>query len=244
MRTEANHRKDNVSKRLDSRQPDEARAQKRAFVVKVLAVLRRHSSSWNAPVVSLMAAQEKDPFLVLIGCILSLRTKDEITAQASRRLFARARNPRQMLALDVAEIEQLIYPVGFYRTKARTIRQICEELVERFAGRVPQTLDELMSLPGVGRKTANLVLSEAFDKAAICVDVHVHRISNRWGLVATRTPEQTEAALRNVLPRSYWAEYNGLLVAFGQTICRPISPWCSCCPIESLCPKYGVGSHR
>ncbi len=213
-------------------------------VGRALAILRREAPGWNAPVLNLIATQERDPFLVLVGCILSLRTKDETTAGAAARLFGRARTPRAMRDLEQAEIERLIFPVGFYRVKAQVIRELSQTLIDRFDGRVPDTRDALLSLTGVGRKTANLVLCEAYGKPALCVDTHVHRISNRWGLVTTTKPEQTEQALEAVLPRRYWAEYNGLLVAFGQTICQPVSPRCSRCPINRLCPKRGVTRHR
>jgi endonuclease-3 len=211
---------------------------------RVLTVLRRESRGWDAPVLTLMAAEKHDPFLTLIGCILSLRTNDKTTAIAAPRLFARARTPVEMLALEPREIEELIYPVGFYRTKARGIREICRDLIERFDGRVPDEIDDLVTLKGVGRKTANLVVTESFRKPGICVDTHVHRISNRWGLVATTTADKTEVALREVLPRRYWIEYNSLLVAFGQTLCHPTSPWCSRCPIATRCPRIGVTRSR
>jgi endonuclease III len=211
---------------------------------RVLTVLRRESRGWDAPVLTLMAAEKHDPFLTLIGCILSLRTNDKTTAIAAPRLFARARTPVEMLALEPREIEELIYPVGFYRTKARGIREICRDLIERFDGRVPDEIDDLVTLKGVGRKTANLVVTESFRKPGICVDTHVHRISNRWGLVATTTADKTEVALREVLPRRYWIEYNSLLVAFGQTLCHPTSPWCSRCPIAMRCPRIAVTRSR
>jgi endonuclease III len=211
---------------------------------RVLTVLRREARGWDAPVLTLMAAEKHDPFLTLIGCILSLRTNDKTTAIAAPRLFAKARTPAEMLALEPHEIEELIYPVGFYRTKARGIREICRDLIERFGGRVPDEIDDLVTLKGVGRKTANLVVTESFRKPGICVDTHVHRISNRWGLVATTTADKTEVALRQVLPRRYWIEYNSLLVAFGQTLCHPTSPWCSRCPIAMRCPRIGVTRSR
>ena len=211
---------------------------------RVLAILRREARGWDAPVLTLMAAEKHDPFLTLIGCILSLRTNDKTTAIAAPRLFAKARTPREMIALEPREIEELIYPVGFYRTKARGIREICRDLIERFDGQVPDEIDDLVTLKGVGRKTANLVVTESFRKPGICVDTHVHRISNRWGLVATKTADQTEVALRGVLPRRYWIEYNSLLVAFGQTLCHPTSPWCSRCPITLKCPRIGVTRSR
>ncbi len=211
-----------------------------------LKVLRREAAGWNAPILTLIAAQEDDPFKTLIGCILSLRTKDQTTAIANTaaRLFALADNPQALLAIEIAELEHAIYPVGFYRTKTRVIRDICRDLIARFDGRVPDRIDALLTLKGVGRKTANLVVTQAFRKPGICVDTHVHRISNRWGLVRTKTPDETEAALRRVLPRRYWIEFNGLLVAFGQTICQPVSPLCSQCPIERRCPKIGVARSR
>jgi endonuclease-3 len=206
----------------------------------LLQTLRAESAGWNAPIVSLMAAQRNDPFLTLIGCILSLRTKDETTAAAACRLFARAATPEEILALEPATLERLIYPVGFYRTKVRVIRDICRDLLARFDGRVPNDIDALLSLKGVGRKTANLVITEAFRQPGICVDTHVHRISNRWGLVRTATPDKTEQALRAMLPRRHWLDYNRILVAFGQTICHPTSPRCSICPVAVRCPRIGV----
>jgi endonuclease III len=225
-----------------------ARAKHPAFTPKmiggVMKILRREAPKWNAPIVSFIAVQSRDPFKTLIGCILSLRTKDETTAVASARLFERAATPEAMLALSPKTLERLIYPVGFYRTKARVIRGISRDLIDKFEGEVPNDLDALLTLKGVGRKTANLVVTEAFGKPGICVDTHVHRISNRWGLVKTKTPDKTETALREVLPRRHWLEYNGVLVAFGQTICHPTSPWCSRCKIAEICPQIGVTRSR
>jgi endonuclease-3 len=215
-----------------------------ASIGRVLRILRKAAPGWNAPVLALMAAEQRDPFLTLIGCILSLRTKDQATAIAAPRLFTRARTPHDMLVLSSEEIARLIYPVGFYRTKARAILQICRDLLERFDGKVPDRIDELLTLNGVGRKTANLVVTEAYGKPGICVDTHVHRISNRWGLIRSITPEQSEVALRKVLPRRYWIGYNALLVAFGQTLCQPVSPWCSRCPVSQFCPRIGVVRSR
>lgn len=215
-----------------------------ANVGKLLRVLRRESARWDAPIVALMAQQKEEPFLTLIGCILSLRTKDEVTAIAAERLFVRAQTPQAMRAIGVKTLERLIYPVGFYRTKARVIRGICRDLIEKFGGRVPDRIEDLLQLNGVGRKTANLVVTQAFGKPGICVDTHVHRISNRWGLVKTGSPEKSEMALREVLPRRHWIDYNTILVAFGQTICQPVSPWCSRCPVEAGCPRLGVTRSR
>jgi endonuclease III len=232
----------------ESRPAAKMRAKRPAFTPKtiggVMKILRREAPKWNAPIVSFIAVQSRDPFKTLIGCILSLRTKDETTAVASARLFERATTPEAMLALKPKTLERLIYPVGFYRTKARVIRGICRDLINKFDGRVPDDLDALLTLKGVGRKTANLVVTEAFGKPGICVDTHVHRISNRWGLVKTKTPDKTEMALREVLPRRHWLEYNGILVAFGQTICHPTSPWCSRCSIAGTCPRIGVTRSR
>jgi endonuclease-3 len=210
----------------------------------VLHILRKEVPKWHAPVLTLMAAERRDPFLTLIGCILSLRTRDQATAIAAPRLFARADTPSKMLNLAAAEIAKLIYPVGFYRSKAQVILRICRDLLTRFDGKVPNRIDDLLTLKGVGRKTANLVVTEAFGKPGICVDTHVHRISNRWGLIKTATPEKSEAALRQVLPRPYWIEYNSILVAFGQTICQPVSPWCSRCPVSRFCPRISVVRSR
>ena len=206
--------------------------------------LRRSAPSWNPTALAVLAERDRDPFRVLIACILSLRTQDTTTGPASDRLFDVAATPQTMLELPPGRIARLIYPVGFYRTKARVIRGICRDLLERFGGRVPDTIDELLTLNGVGRKTANLVVTMGFGKPGICVDTHVHRISNRWGYVKTRNPEETEMALRAKLPRRYWIGYNDLLVSFGQNICVPISPRCSTCPITHLCPRIGVTKTR
>ena len=191
-----------------------------------------------------MADRRRDPFRVLIACLLSLRTKDETTGPAAERLFALADTPAVMLRLPAPAIERAIFPVGFYRTKARVILGVCRDLLEHFGSRVPDTIDELLTLKGVGRKTANLVVTVGFGKPGICVDIHVHRISNRLGYVRTRTPEKTEVALRACLPRRYWIGYNDLLVSFGQNVCAPISPKCSICPVRGLCPRVGVTRSR
>jgi endonuclease-3 len=191
-----------------------------------------------------MAETYESPFRVLISCILSLRTQDATTARASHRLFAVAATPQAMLKLSAKRIEKLIYPVGFYKTKAKNIREICRVLVERYGAEVPDEIDELLKLKGVGRKTANLVVTLGYKKPGICVDTHVHRISNRWGYVKTATPEKTEFALREKLPKPYWIEYNDLLVSFGQHLCRPISPLCSHCPVKKYCGRIGVTVRR
>jgi endonuclease III len=207
-------------------------------------ILRRETPRWQTPVVTLIAEASDSPFKVLISCILSLRTQDSTTAQASRRLFALADAPETMVRLTAKKIEQAIFPVGFYRTKARTILEICRNLIESYLGRVPDEIDELIKFKGVGRKTANLVVTLGYNKPGICVDTHVHRISNRWGYITTATPGKTEAALRQKLPKQYWIEYNDLLVSFGQQLCRPISPLCSQCPVAKHCDQVGVTTKR
>lgn len=184
------------------------------------------------------------PFTVLISCLLSLRTQDKTTNAASERLFAIASTPKQMLAAPVRVIERAIYPVSFYRVKSRTIHAICNELMSRFDGEVPSRLEELLILPGVGRKTANIVVTLAFRKPGIAVDTHVHRISNRLGYVRTKTPNDTEMALRKKLPRRYWVVFNDLLVTYGQNLCKPISPFCSRCKIAVYCQRVGVTTRR
>lgn len=185
-----------------------------------------------------------DPFRILVGCILSLRTKDEVTDPATARLFSRASDPETMRGLPERTIARLVYPVGFYRRKAAQIREICRLLLERHGGRVPDTLESLLELPGVGRKTANLVVTLGFGKPGICVDTHVHRISNRLGWVRTRHPHETEAALRRVLPRRHWIPINEILVRHGQQVCKPISPICSACPVARDCLRIGVERSR
>ena len=192
----------------------------------------------------MVADDTGDPFRVLIACILSLRTQDTTTGPAAQRLFALADTPKDLLTLSPREIERAIYPVGFYRTKARVVLGIARDLLEHFAGRVPDDIDALLTLNGVGRKTANLVVTMGYNKPGICVDTHVHRISNRLGYVRTRSPEETEMALRAKLPRRFWIDYNDLLVGFGQNVCTPISPHCSRCPVRALCRRVGVTSSR
>lgn len=182
----------------------------------------------------------RDPFRVLISCLLSLRTKDAVTESASERLFHLAGTPERLARIPIPLIEKAIYPVGFYKTKARTVRGVSRALLDRFEGRVPDEIDTLLTLKGVGRKTANLVVTIGFGKPGICVDTHVHRISNRLGLVKTKTPEETEWALRKRLARRYWIEWNDLLVAWGQHVCQPVSPWCSRCDVRPYCSRRGV----
>ena len=213
-------------------------------IAAVIHTLQRRASSWRPTAVAEVAAEQPDPFRVLIACLLSLRTQDATTRVASERLFRVADTPSAMLRLPASRIARLIFPVGFYRTKARAIRAICRDLIDRFDGRVPDDLDLLLTLHGVGRKTANLVVTVGFGKPGICVDIHVHRISNRLGFVRTKTPDQTELALRAKLPARHWIGYNDLLVAFGQNVCRPVSPHCTSCPVARRCHRVGVSRAR
>lgn len=206
-------------------------------ISQMISKLKRMVRRWPEPIVG---HYKNDPYTTLISCLLSLRTKDETTRGASERLFRLADNPKQMVALTPRAIEKAIFPVGFYKTKAKTVLAISQSLLDRFNGKVPDDLDMLLTLKGVGRKTANLVVTLAFKQDGICVDTHVHRISNRWGYVSTKSPEETEMALRNKLPRRYWQTYNDLLVAFGQNLCHPVSPWCSRCPLSGACARIGV----
>ena len=207
-------------------------------------LLKRQVRSLRLPWLENMATRERDPFRILISCILSLRTQDKTTGEASERLYRLASAPAEMAGLPVRQIEKAIYPVGFYRVKAKRISVMSRKISEEYGSRVPDEIDELLKLGGVGRKTANLVVTLGYNKPGICVDTHVHRITNRWGYVKTRTPEQTEFALRKRLPARYWREINGLLVAFGQNICKPISPLCTLCSLNNHCLKRGVTRHR
>ncbi len=209
-----------------------------------IALLTEAVKQWQTPAVTIVSQREGDPFKVLISCILSLRTKDKVTGEASMRLFALADTPAKMLEIPQDIIEKTIYPVGFYRNKAGQIKEICRVLIDKYQGKTPDDIDELLKLKGVGRKTANLVLTLGFGKPGICVDTHVHRICNRWGYVSTKTPEQTEFALRRKLPEEYWLIINDLLVTFGQNHCTPLSPRCSTCPIFSMCDRHGVVKSR
>ncbi len=202
--------------------------------------LTKQVRSLRIPWLDQMSGEDRDPFQVLISCILSLRTQDKTTKEASQRLFRLARTPRAMSRLSAEKIQKAIYPVGFYRIKARQISEIGKRIAEEYGGRVPDTIEELLHLKGVGRKTANLVVTLGYGKPGICVDTHVHRITNRWGLVKTRNPIQTEFALREILPLRYWRKLNGYLVAFGQGICKPISPLCSRCTVRPFCARVGV----
>ncbi len=206
--------------------------------------IKKQVRGLHVPWLENMASLDRDPFKVLVSCILSLRTQDKVTGEASERLFGLASTPAGLAGLSVDRIEKAIYPAGFYRVKARRLKAMSAEILNRFSNRVPDSIEELLKLHGVGRKTANLVVTLGYDKPGICVDTHVHRITNRWGLISTRTPVQTEYALRATLPRRYWKELNGNLVAFGQGICKPLSPFCSLCSVREFCDRVGVRRSR
>lgn len=219
----------------------------------VIKILRKETKKWKVPIVTQISklapagskqGNDRSPFKVLISCILSLRTKDETTSAASQRLFRLANTPEEMVRLTKREIEKTIYPVGFYRIKAGNILSISHDLINKYNSRVPDTIDELLKFNGVGRKTANLVVTLGYKKLGICVDTHVHRITNRWGYVKTKNPEETEFALRKKLPKKYWLIINDLLVTYGQNLCKPISPHCSICKISKFCKRMGVDRSR
>jgi endonuclease-3 len=210
----------------------------------VVPRVERAVEEHKIPSVSEVAGTERDPFKILISTVISLRTKDEVTIEASKRLFAEAPDPAAMRGLDEEKIRELIYPAGFYRVKAKNIREICRILIGKHGGRVPGDRDSLLALPGVGLKTANLTLSIGYGQPYICVDTHVHRISNRLGWVSTSTPEKTEKALMEVLPQHFWIQINELFVRFGQALCSPVSPRCSLCPLAERCPRLGVKKSR
>jgi len=220
---------------------DIAPEMKTADIPAVTRILKREYVKRRAPVVDLVKAQTRDPFRILVATILSSRTKDQTTSAACRRLFRAVRKPNDLSRMTRKKIERAIFPVGFYRTKAKHLKQLPRALEAMFGGNIPETVEDLCKLPGVGRKTANLVVAMAFDKPAICVDVHVHRISNRFGLVRTDTPFETEMTLRRILPKRYWKTWNSYLVSYGQTICSPIKPKCNDCSLQGFCSRVGVG---
>jgi endonuclease-3 len=214
-------------------------------ITAALRIVKREIRQWEEPVLGVVARDSnRDPFRILISCLLSLRTKDKTTREASARLFELAHQPATMLTLALQKIERVIYPVGFYRTKAKSIHAICRRLLDVYGGTVPNSIEELVTLAGVGRKTANLVVTVGYGKPGICVDIHVHRISNRWGYVRTKTPEETEQALRRKLPTPHWITFNDLLVPYGQNLCQPVSPFCSRCKIRDFCDRVGVIQSR
>ena len=210
----------------------------------IIKILKKELAVGTMPIVSHLAEDQRDPFVILISTLLSLRTKDEVTEVATYRLFELASSPEEMLKVPLDKIAKTIYPVGFYRVKASNIHHTCRELIERFGSKVPDNIDDLLTVKGVGRKTANLVVSLAYGKDAICVDTHVHRISNRLGYVKTKTPDETEFALRKKLPRRHWIIYNTIMVAFGRKTCKPVSPLCSQCPVNRYCDRINVTLSR
>ena len=216
---------------------------KSANLPTVFRRLRQDAKAWRTPVVTKISYQ-LNPFKVLVSCLLSLRTRDKDTEAASKRLFDLADTPKKILRLAPRQVEKTIYPVAFYRKKTMSLFDICQSIIDHYGGDVPDTLDQLLKLKGVGRKTANLTLTLGHGKLGVCVDTHVHRISNRWGFVQTESPYETEMVLRKKLPKRYWIEYNDLLVSFGQNMCKPKSPYCSQCRIKDFCKQVGVKLYR
>lgn len=214
------------------------------YIEAIYKILSKEVQNYKVPVVDLVKLQTNDPFKVLLATILSARTKDEVTVQASKRLFTKVNDFKDLNKLSEKEIEKLIYPVGFYKTKAKHLKQLPIVMEEKFKGIIPETVEELIELQGVGRKTANLVVAIAFEKPAICIDTHCHRIPQRIGWFISKTPFETEMKVRKLLPQNYWQSFNMIFVTFGQNICKPISPKCSICPIESYCQKIGVKISR
>jgi endonuclease III len=212
-------------------------------ISQVLAKVKKAVRGFRTPSVTVIG-QKNNPFAVLVSCIISLRTRDEVTEPASSRLFKLADNPKKLLKLSNSKIEKAIYPAAFFRNKTKSLKELCKVLVDEYEGNVPDKLEELLKLKGVGRKTANLTLILGHDKHGICVDIHVHRISNRWRYVTTTSPDETEMVLRDKLPKRYWKGYNDLLVTFGQNICKPVSPFCGSCSLAETCPKRGVTTSR
>ncbi len=210
----------------------------------IIKKVKKSIKKYEEPVLEKFNKKLNSPYWVLISCLLSLRTKDEITEKVIKNLYKIAKTPEQILKLPLAKLKKIIFKTGFYNNKAKTIKNVTKKILNDFKGKVPDTLDDLLSLPGVGRKTANLVLTVAYNKMGICVDTHVHKIFNRWGYVKTNTPDETEMKLREKLPEKYWKKINNFLVLFGQNICVPVSPFCSLCPVNLKCPKIGVKRHR
>ena len=210
----------------------------------VMTVIEQECQQWETPSVTVVSEKYSSAFHVLVSCIISLRTKDAVTATASARLFERAGSPQELIRLTIPEIAGLIYPAGFYRTKAEQIYTICKQLLAEYNGTVPDSIEELLYFKGVGRKTANLVMTLGHGKLGICVDIHVHRITNRWGYVAAKAPDQTEQVLRGKLPVEYWIKINDLLVCYGQNLCYPVSPACSRCRLIDYCDRVGVQRSR
>ena len=219
------------------------KSNKRKNISTVMEILIKEFSKKRKPTVRKIS-QKRDPFKVLISCLLSLRTRDENTALAASRLFHYVKKPEDLVKMPLKKIENLIYPSGFYKKKARTLREVALTLIKKFKGKVPNTKKELLSIKGIGQKTANIVLSFAYKKAVLPIDTHCHRIPNRLGWVKTAKPEQTEKELEKILPKKYWREFNTVMILFGRTICLPLSPLCSKCPIRKYCKRIGVKKSR
>ncbi len=215
-----------------------------ATIAVALERIQKVMPTWETPLVDAMGSAGESPYRILIATLLSLRTRDTVTAVVAPKLFARADTPTAMLALPVEELREIIHPITYYNNKVETIREVSRLIIEKYDGKVPDDLDELLSMPGVGRKTANLVITAGYDKLGICVDIHVHRICTRFGYVQTKDPDKTEMALREKLPIEYWKRINGLLVSLGQNVCHSTSPKCSICPVNDLCERVGVTRSR
>jgi len=214
-------------------------------ILRALEILKEATKEFTPTLTtSLIKDFGRDPFVILISCLLSLRARDTATYPVSCKLFKRARTPEELLAIPLEELEAILFPLGFYRKKAQTVHSACRELIKRFESRVPSTEAELLSIKGVGRKTANLVMAAAFEVPSICVDTHVHRIANRLGWINTKNPDETERALKELVPKEHWISLNTYLVLWGQNVCTPLSPKCSQCNLSSQCPKIGVGKRR
>ena len=213
-------------------------------LIKIITLLAKSAGYQKTPAVTQVQSEGGKPFEVLVSCIMSLRTKDETTYPTARKLFRKARTPKQIANMPLAELKKAIRPVNYYKTKAERIKKIAKQILAKYKGRVPDDFDELLKFKGVGRKTANIVMVYGFGKEGIAVDTHVHRISNRLGWVKTKDPHKTEFALRKLIPKKYWLIINEILVRHGQSICNPISPWCSKCPVEKYCPKNDVARSR
>ncbi|MEM0465839.1 MAG: endonuclease III [Candidatus Pacearchaeota archaeon] len=213
-------------------------------IPKVMKILEKHFHYTERTTLNKMRLENPDPFKILISCLLSLRSKDETTEKISKELFQIADTPEKIMRLPLSRLEGIIYSTGHYHKKALTLKNVSKELINRFNGKVPKTKEELLSIKGIGPKTANIVLNFAFQQSTLPIDTHCHRIPNRLGWIKTKTPEQTEIALSKILPKKYWFEFNGIFVLFGRTICHPISPWCSKCPVSKYCPKIGLKKSR
>lgn len=220
-------------------------ANERRILKDIIRILRKAIGKYPLPLCNQIKLEYgKKPFLILVGCLLSLRAKDATIIHVCRQLFKIAQTPKEILSIPQPKLKKILFKTGFYKTKTKTLREVCKNLLEKHKGKVPNTLEELLSIKGIGRKTANLVLGLGYGIPGICVDTHVHRISNRLGIIKTKTPKETEEALKKILPKKYWIEWNNLIVTWGQNICTPISPWCSKCAIKSYCKRIDVKKSR